>query len=75
MHSDEGQPYIHNYTKDIRKKGRTLVKSIRHKLLMNIPLTVDEKALADEFGIRKDWKLNSNRDGMIYCHYKKSEDE
>lgn len=62
-------PYLHLYPKDIRKKGRKLVKSIRHKLLMNIPLTKEEQILKDEFGITKDFRLNTNRDAMIYSYY------
>lgn len=62
-------PYLHSYPKDIRRKGRKLVKGIRHKLLMNIPLTNNKQILKKEFGITKNCKLNSNRDAMIYSYY------
>lgn len=69
-HSNENTPYTHDGTKEERKEGRKLMKSIRHKLLMNIPLTDTEQHLADEFHISKDYKLNTNNDARIYNYYR-----
>ncbi len=69
-HSNENAPYTHDGTKEERKEGRKLIKSIRHKLLMNIPLTNIEQYLVNEFNISKDYKLNTNRDVIIYNFYR-----
>ena len=38
-------------TKEVRKERRRLFKSVRHKLLMHIPLTDEEEALRERYDI------------------------
>lgn len=46
--------------KDERKERRRLFKSVRHKLLMHIPLTDEEEAFRDRYGIEENTKMLYN---------------
>ena len=70
MHSNNGTPYEHLGNKDERREARKFVKSLRHKLLLNIPLSEAEKSIVEEFEITKDYKLNTNHDVIIYRVFK-----
>ena len=70
QHSNNGTPYEHLGNKDERKEARKFVKSLRHKLLLNIPLSEAEKSIVEEFEITKDYKLNTNHDVIIYRVFK-----
>ena len=43
--------------KDERKERRRLFKSVRHKLLMHIPLTEEEEAYMEKYGIEVNTKM------------------
>ena len=38
-------------TKEVRKERRKMFKSVRHKLLMHIPLTEEEEAYREKYDI------------------------
>lgn len=44
--------------KDERKERRKMFKSVRHKLLMHIPLTDDEEAYREKYGIEANTKMS-----------------
>lgn len=44
--------------KDERKERRRLFKSVRHKLLMHIPLTDEEEAFRERYGIEVNTKMS-----------------
>lgn len=74
-HSNNGTPYEHLGNKDERKEARKFVKSLRHKLLLNIPLSEVEKSIVEEFNITKDYKLDTNYDVIVYREFKNYDNE
>ena len=46
--------------KDERKERRKMFKSVRHKLLMHIPLTDEEEAFRERYGIEANTKMLYN---------------
>ena len=45
-------------TKEVRKERRKMFKSVRHKLLMCIPLTEEEEAYREKYGIEANTKMS-----------------
>ena len=45
-------------TKEIRKERRKMFKSVRHKLLMHIPLTEEEETYKEKDGIEANTKMS-----------------
>ena len=45
-------------TKEVRKEKRKMFKSVRHKLLMHIPLTEEEEAYREKCGIEANTKMS-----------------